>query len=678
MQSLKGRSLSFRQSWFDSFSWLHYKASASGVVCFYCEKAEHLGLFQLSRNREDAFITTGFRNWKKALQRFQEHAQSRSHQFAVERVAHHHAAQPVDSQLSTQRDAEQREARCCLEIIFTSIQYLARQGLALRGHTEDEGNFKQLLLLRCTDKPAMQRWLDRKTALTSPQAQNEILQLMANTIVKSIADKVAEAKQYAVIVDGTQDASRKEQLAMCLRYVDEHFIPHEEFVGMYEPPNTTGATIARCIQDVLLRLNLPTSMLRGQTYDGASNMSGQYRGCQAIIAEQQPLALYVHCGAHSVNLVSQSVSDACPTVRDALQVVNELGVLFNSSITARSTFSKIADSDEGPVKQPRPLCPTRWLVRVKAVQTVTSQYDAVLQCLEELGAPGSPLAARASGLQHQLGRGNTLLALEMALHVFTPLESLNRALQSSYQTVGGMIDAVSEVKTELTAMRTDAAFAALLDGVIQRQQTMDLVPVDVPRQRRPPRRFTGPAPSCTATSVSDHYRPIYFSLLDNAVEQLTERFSGAGLTRYKQLEDVLVTGEVPDEMRQYPELNVLDLAAQLRMFRRTRQVTSVESAATALRDMVAEVRSEYEQVDQLVRLLMVSPASSAQAERSFSALRRLKTWLRTSMSEVRLNSVAVCHTHQQLMDCLEMQPLVSEFVSRSDLRRLLFGCNDMD
>jgi len=249
VQSLKGRSLSFRQSWFDSFSWLHYKASASGVVCFYCEKAEHLGLFQLSRNRKDAFITTGFRNWKKALQRFQEHAQSRSHQFAVERVAHHHAAQPVDSQLSTQRDAEQREARCCLEIIFTSIQYLARQGLALRGHTEDEGNFKQLLLLRCTDKPAMQRWLDRKTALTSPQAQNEILQLMANTIVKSIADKVAEAKQYAVIVDGTQDASRKEQLAMCLRYVDEH-LSHTKSVEFYLYP-TVGTVLIHSVKPEL-------------------------------------------------------------------------------------------------------------------------------------------------------------------------------------------------------------------------------------------------------------------------------------------------------------------------------------------------------------------------------------------------------------------------------------------
>ena len=94
--------------------------------------------------------------------------------------------------------------------------------------------------------------------------------------------------------------------------------------------------------------------------------------------------------------------------------------------------------------------------------------------------------------------------------------------------------------------------------------------------------------------------------------------------------------------------------------------------------MVAELRTEYEQIEQLVRLLMVSPASSAQAERSFSALRRLKTWLRTSMSEVRLNSVAVCHTHQHLMDCLEIKPLMTEFASRSDLRRSLFGRTDMD
>ena len=67
------------------------------------------------------------------------------------------------------------------------------------------------------------------------------LQLMADAIVKSIADRATEAKHYAVIVD----ASRKEQLAMCLRYVrDVDFFPHKDFIGLYEPTDTTGATTA--------------------------------------------------------------------------------------------------------------------------------------------------------------------------------------------------------------------------------------------------------------------------------------------------------------------------------------------------------------------------------------------------------------------------------------------------
>ena len=92
-----------------------------------------------------------------------------------------------------------------------------------------------------------------------------------------------------------------------------------------------------------------------------------------------------------------------------------------------------------------------------------------------------------------------------------------------------------------------------------------------------------------------------------------------------------------------------------------------------LRQMLPEVRAEYDHVSQLVKLLMVSPASSAQAERSCSALRRLKTLLRTSMTEVRLNSVAVCHTRQQLMDSLDIKVVMEEIVSRSDLRKSVFG-----
>jgi len=142
--------------------------------------------------------------------------------------------------------------------------------------------------------------------------------------------------------------------------------------------------------------------------------------------------------------------------------------------------------------------------------------------------------------------------------------------------------------------------------------------------------------------VSEHYRPIYVALADHAITELTDRFSNIpGLKTYQQLENVLTSGDVfvnEAVLSLYPELDPGDLAPQLKMFRRTRQVSSLEQATAEMKQLIPAVRAEYSQVCQLIRLLLVSPAASAQAEWSFSALRRLKTWLRTSMSEVRLNS----------------------------------------
>jgi len=64
------------------------------------------------------------------------------------------------------------------------------------------------------------------------------------------------------------------------------------------------------------------------------------------------------------------------------------------------------------------------------------------------------------------------------------------------------------------------------------------------------------------------------------------------------------------------------------------QVESVDEIAKSshqLNQLI--VRSMFDQVEQLVRLLLTIPCSSAEAERSFSSLRRLKTYLRNSMGQ---------------------------------------------
>lgn len=64
--------------------------------------------------------------------------------------------------ISDQVLRDQAMARKCLHILFTTLKFLGRQALAIRGHDEDEGNFKQLLLLRCDDQPSVTQWVTQK------------------------------------------------------------------------------------------------------------------------------------------------------------------------------------------------------------------------------------------------------------------------------------------------------------------------------------------------------------------------------------------------------------------------------------------------------------------------------------------------------------------------------------
>ena len=112
------------------------------------------------------------------------------------------------------------------------------------------------------------------------------------------------------------------------------------------------------------------------------------------------------------------------------------------------------------------------------------------------------------------------------------------------------------------------------------------------------------------------------------------------------------------------------LGVQLQIFRRQFEYSSVEEAASVLRASVPEVRLLFSQVELLVRLLLVVPVTLCEAERSFSSIRQLKTWLRSSATQKRLNlnNLAVCSTHRDPVDCLDLKKLVNTFTSSNERR----------
>ena len=100
---------------------------------------------------------------------------------------------------------------------------------------------------------------------------------------------------------------------------------------------------------------------------------------------------------------------------------------------------------------------------------------------------------------------------------------------------------------------------------------------------------------------------------------------------------------------------------------------NVTTCVEIFQSMVPAMREMYPTVEALVRLLLVNPASSATAERSFSSLRRLKSYTRSTCGQMHLNNIALCHVHKDILDKLDVKKLMQEFVLRKDNRRALFG-----
>ena len=103
------------------------------------------------------------------------------------------------------------EARTCLRKIFTSIEYLARQALPLRGQHEERGNFYQLMKLQRADSDGVKKWLQQRS-YTSHEVKYEIRRIMALQIQRSILTDICTSMWFCVSADETVDISLIEQV----------------------------------------------------------------------------------------------------------------------------------------------------------------------------------------------------------------------------------------------------------------------------------------------------------------------------------------------------------------------------------------------------------------------------------------------------------------------------------
>ncbi|CAN6699015.1 unnamed protein product [Malus baccata var. baccata] len=152
--------------------------------------------------------------------------------------------------------------------------------LAFRGNNESEhsinhGNFLELLQFLADHnedvKAVTLKNAPENHKLTSPDIQKDIVNVCATETIKTIIKDIGTSL-FSILIDESRDVSTKEQMAIVLRYVDKNGHVVERFIGIEHVASTAALSLKETIDEVFSRHKLSMSRLRGQGYDGASNM----------------------------------------------------------------------------------------------------------------------------------------------------------------------------------------------------------------------------------------------------------------------------------------------------------------------------------------------------------------------------------------------------------------------
>ncbi|XP_047338859.1 uncharacterized protein LOC124942398 [Impatiens glandulifera] len=111
------------------------------------------------------------------------------------------------------------------------------------------------------------------------------------------------------MVDEARDSLVKEQMGVVLRYVNKKGCVIERFLAVVHVSDTTAESLKKAIDALFMKHGLSLSKLRGQGYDGASNMRGEFKGLKSLILQENPHAMYVHCFSHQLQLVLVAVAE---------------------------------------------------------------------------------------------------------------------------------------------------------------------------------------------------------------------------------------------------------------------------------------------------------------------------------------------------------------------------------
>lgn len=672
--------------------WLIYSVSSDSVYCFCCK------LFPSHETnlRISSLATVGLRDWKHISERLKTHEISQAHIKSAldwsELRLRLGKLETIDKAHQIIIEKEKNHWREVLKRIIAAIHFLAKHNDAFRGSTDvlyqpNNGKFLGLMEMFAKFDPFicehLKRIRDHKTHIhyLGHDIQNELIEIMAGEIKKKIIQKIKSAKYYAVIMDCTPDISRQEQLSLVIRIVDmsledEFTNPtiKEFFIDFTNICSSTGLNLSNILLNKLKDYDIDIADCRGQGYDNGANMTGQYQGVQSRILNQNPRALFMPCWAHSLNLVLKDTAKTSARAMHFFGTIERIFTIFSASTARWDIFKK--HCHQWTVKK---WSETRWESRHSSVKAIRFQVKEIIDALDEINETtnDSMISSETNSLSVEMCTYDFLISLCIWYSVLNEVNIVSKSLQNPQTNLDTSTKLLKALQTFLNEYRNNG-FDAAKKEACDLANKLKIEPVfKIHRLRKKKKNFGYEGADDVIKNPEDEFKCNYFLVIvDGAISAITKRFDQINTFNdiFGFLYDVGKLCYIPDleilncckdlEIRlsenDKKDLNGYDLYEEILIFRHL-----IDKNTTPLQ-VLSEIKktNAFPNLNIALRIMLTIPLTSAGAERTFSKLKLIKTYLRSTMSQQRLTGLATICIEKELSEQLNYEDIINDFASK--------------
>ena len=412
-------------------------------------------------------------------------------------------------------------------------------------------------------------------------------------------------------------------------------------------------------------------------------MSSERKGVSGRILQKNPKALYVHCSSHRLNLVVAKACSILPVKNMLGQAQKIVSSFSNSPIRSQYLSKKIAEYGLTFHKLAT-ASTTRWVERIASLDSFLDAFVVIYETLNymQYGGSSNEFQKSTSDAQahfRQVEKFEFIVSLVITQNILDHTLALTVQLQQKKIDITKSIKQIIVLKDQLARLRSsvDEYHNLYYDKALELAKKVKLE--DSPAIPRICNVQTN-RDNYPATTPRDYYKlKITIPLLDHVIEEIESHFPSEMCDLYigfyviphnfLQCKGVNWKTEFMKFMSAYKEdiPNFRTIHAELDLW----EINWKNGLENVECDSVADTIQNcnelaFPNIYVALKILATVPVTTCECERSISALRRMKTWLRTTMSNERLNGLAMMHINNDIK--VNVEEVMNTFARQNPTR----------